>query len=206
MLPKLAAIYIPILMGQIAALWPAMPAPSTLAAQVEQETCVSLTSPRCWNPHTELKTSREYGFGLGQLTVTPRFNNFKAARTWDKSLRNWQWSDRFDAKMQLAALVAYDRNLFHSIRFGKTSVDRLAFTFSAYNGGLGGVLKDRAVCEHTAGCDPSVWFGNVERTSFRAKVAVAGYGHSFFDINRTYVRNVLIVRRDKYRFMDGKRQ
>jgi hypothetical protein len=204
MLPKLAALYAPVLMAQIAALWPAMPAPSLMGAQVEQETCVTLTSTRCWNPRTELKTSREYGFGLGQLTITPSFNNFTAARTWDASLKNWQWPDRFDPKMQLKALVAYDRNLFHSITFGTTSDDKLQFMFAAYNGGLGGLINDRHVCMATKGCDPSKWFGNVENTSLKAKVAVKGYGQSFFQINRGYVHSIWFDRRPRYSFMDHK--
>ena len=56
--------------------WPDVPIRSALAAQVEQETCPSLKSAKCWNPRAELKTSREYGFGLGQLTVTQKFDNF----------------------------------------------------------------------------------------------------------------------------------
>jgi hypothetical protein len=202
MLPKLAALYAPILAAQIAAMWPTMPLPSTLGAQVEQETCVSLTSPRCWNPRTELKTDREYGFGLGQLTVTPKFNNFEAAKGWDKSLKNWMWEDRFDPKMQLAALVAYDRNLFNSIKFASTPEDRLQFTFSAYNGGLGGVINDRHVCMATKGCDPGKWFGNVELTSLKARTAVKGYGQSFYQINRGYVRSIWFDRRKRYTFMD----
>jgi hypothetical protein len=204
MLPALAAVYLPILVAQTAALWPTMPAPSMLAAQVEQETCVSLKSKGCWNPKTELKTDREYGFGLGQLTITPKFNNFEAAKTWDKSLASWKWEERFDPKMQLGALVAYDRNLYRQINYGKTDTDRLAFMFSAYNGGLGGLVKDRQVCRATAGCNPDVWFGHVENTSFRARTAVKGYGQSFFDINRGYVKNILIVRRPRYEFLDKK--
>jgi hypothetical protein len=204
MLPKLATLYIPVLAAQITALWPTMPAPSTLAAQVEQETCASLTSTRCWNPKTELKTSREYGFGLGQLTVTPKFNNFEAAKGWDKSLAKWKWEDRFDPAMQLKALVAYDRNLFNSIKFGATPDDRLQFTFSAYNGGLGGVINDRHVCMATKGCNPEKWFGNVELTSLKSKTAVKGYGQSFYAINRGYVRMIWIDRRQRYLFMDKK--
>lgn len=204
MLPSLANVYLPLLTAQVLAFWPNMPAPSTLAAQIEQETCISLTHSKCWNPKAELKTSREYGFGLGQLTVTPKFDNFKAAKTWDKSLAGWRWEDRFDPTMQLRALVIYDRNLYNAIGPVATEEDRLAFTFSAYNGGLGGVNKDRQVCRNTPGCNPNRWFGHVEQHSFRARTAVAGYGQSFFDINRGYVRNVLYVRRQRYLFLDKK--
>lgn len=199
MIPALASTYLPVLAAVLSALWPAMPDRPLLAAQIEQETCISLKHSKCWNPRAELKTSREYGFGLGQLTVTERFNNFVAAKGWDKSLAGWQWENRFDPTMQLRALVAYDRNLYGQIRFGASERERLAFMFSAYNGGLGGVLKDRRMCAAVAGCNPDRWFGHIEHHSFRAKTAASGYGKSFFEINREYVRNVMDVRVTKYR-------
>lgn len=201
-LPKLASVYIPILLAQVLALWPTMLSPSIIAAQIEQETCISLKHTKCWNPQAELKTDREYGFGLGQLTVTPKFDNFKAARTWDKSLASWQWNDRYDPTMQLRALIAYDRNLYASIQNAQTEQDRWAFTLSAYNGGKGGLDKDRLICRNTPGCNPNVWFDNVELHSFRAKTAVKGYGQSFYDINRGYVKNILFVRRPRYAHLD----
>lgn len=199
MIPVLAQTYLPVLAAVIVALWPRMPDPPLLAGQIEQETCASLKHRKCWNPQAELKTDREYGFGLGQLTVTPKFNNFEAAKTWDKSLAGWKWENRYDPTMQLRALVAYDRNLYSQIRFGATDRDKLAFTFSAYNGGLGGLLKDRRICAATTGCDPDRWFGHIEYHSFRATKAVKGYGKSFFEINREYVHNIMNVRSEKYR-------
>lgn len=199
MIPALASVYLPVLAAVIASLWPLMPDPPLLAGQIEQETCISLKHRKCWSPQAELKTDREYGFGLGQLTVTPKFNNFEAAKTWDKSLAGWKWEGRFDPTMQLRALVAYDRNLYSQIRFGATDRDKLAFMFSAYNGGLGGLLKDRRICAATKGCDPDRWFGHIEFHSFRATKAVSGYGKSFFEINREYVHNILNVRSEKYR-------
>jgi len=35
---------------------------------IEHESCISLTHSKCWNPRSQLKTSREEGAGLGQLT------------------------------------------------------------------------------------------------------------------------------------------
>lgn len=194
-----ARVYIPMLINVVNVLWPSMSDKALLPAQVEQETCASFRSSKCWNPRAELKTSREYGWGLAMITVTPKFNNFLAAREWDVSLSKWQWEDRFNAEMQLRALVAYDRNLYRQIRFGATERDKMAFMFSAYNGGLGGLLKDRRMCVAVKGCDPERWFGHIEKHSFRAKTATKGYGKSFFEINREYVKNILDIRSLKYR-------
>lgn len=196
-LPALAVLYLPLLVGEASQHWQDAPI-AYLAAQVEQETCISLKHPKCWNPRAELKTPIEYGFGLGQLTVTKKFDNFKAAKTWDASLAKWRWEDRYDPQMQLRALVIYDRNLSRQVSFAADPHERAAFMFSAYNGGYGGVLKDRALCRSTAGCDQGRWFGHVERQSFRAKTAVKGYGQSFYEINRGYVRNIMTVRAAKY--------
>jgi membrane-bound lytic murein transglycosylase MltF len=146
-----------------------------------------------------LKTSREYGFGLGQVTVTDKFNAFTEEQRLDPSLKNWQWNDRYDPQMQLRGLVLKDRQLYNLILGVASDVDHLAFAFAAYNGGLGGVLSDRRVCAATPHCDQRIWFDNVEHTSLKARVKVGGYGQSFFDINREYVRNILLVRSQKYR-------
>lgn len=197
-LPAGAVKYLPVLSAEQQAHWQAMPLPSALAAQVEQETCSSLKSPRCWNPRTELKTDREYGFGLGQLTVTPKFNNFNEARKLDASLRDWQFADRYDPARQLRTMVLMDKSGYSRLSYISDQRERLAMAFSAYNGGMGGVLADRRLCASMRGCDANRWFENVERTSLKAKTAAHGYGQSFFQINRGYVRSVMIDRRSKY--------
>lgn len=202
-LPPGAVKYLPVLSAEIKGHWPAAPMPAALAGQVEQETCASLKSPKCWNPRTELKTDREYGFGLGQLTVTPRFDNFAEARKLDASLRDWQFADRYDPARQLRTLVLMDRNGFSRLAFIPDGRERMAMALASYNGGLGGVLSDRRVCAGTPGCDPARWFGNVERTSLKAKTAAKGYGKSFFEINREYVRNIMTVRAARYRSVMG---
>ena len=197
-LPAGARLYGPMLAATQAQLWPSHTMPETLAGQVEQETCASLSSTRCWNPRTELKTSREYGFGLGQLTVTSRFNAFEEMRAADPVLRGWSWENRYDPALQLRALVLKDRQSYDRLLATATERDRLAMTYAAYNGGLGGVLSDRRICSGTRGCDPGRWFDHVERTSLKARTVAAGYGQSFFDVNRGYVRNVMLVRSAKY--------
>lgn len=197
-MPPGALKYLPVLVAEQQAHWVDAPMHSALAAQVEQETCTSLKSKRCWNPTTELKTDREYGFGLGQITITGRFDNFTEARKLDVSLRDWQWRDRYDPARQLRTMVLMDRGNYRRLTFVENPDERLAMAFSAYNGGMGGVLSDRRLCASIAGCDAGRWFGHVEKYSLKAKKASKGYGQSFFEINRGYVRNVMFVRRDKY--------
>jgi len=198
-LPAGAAQYLPVLSSEQMTHWPDVPLRSSLAAQIEQETCPSLKSSKCWNPRTELKTDREYGFGLGQLTVTPRFDNFKEARKLDASLRDWRFEDRYDPVKQIRTMVLMDRAAYTRLAsLVQNERERLAMAISAYNGGLGGVLQDRRLCASQPGCDPGKWFGHVEKTSLKARSKVAGYGQSFFDINRGYVRAVMVDRRPRY--------
>lgn len=202
--PQRALEHLPALRHAQISTWPAAPTPAFLAAQTEQETCPSLSSSKCWNPRTELKTSREYGFGLGQTTIayrsdgSIRFNKWAELRARYPSLRGWTWSDRFDPVFQLTALVEMDHSLFNLWTDAASPRDRLALTLSAYNGGEGGVRQDRLLCRNTAGCDPSRWFGHVERYSLKQRVAFKGYGKSPFEINREYPRNILGFRLPKY--------
>lgn len=185
-------------------IWPAAPMPSFIAAQIEQESCISLTHSKCWNTRSELKTSREYGFGLGQITIaykpdgSVRFNKFQELRQQYPSLRDWAWENRYDPKYQLTAIVEMDKGIYGRVADAATTRDRLAFTLSGYNGGESGVRQDRLLCKNTSGCDRSRWFGHVENTSLKSKAKWQGYGASPFQINREYVKNVLDVRRPKY--------
>lgn len=198
-LPPNAQMYLPVMVEEVRAFWPSHPIPETLAAQVEQETCPSLKSKRCWSPKAELKTNREYGFGLGQITKTDKFDNFAAAKALHASLTNWQWSDRFDARKQLRTMVLMDKALYTRVTGAASEYDRLSMTFAAYNGGAGGLAQDRRICAATRGCNPSKWFGHVELYSRKSRAKAGGYGQSFFEINRGYVRNIMVVRPIKYR-------
>lgn len=201
--PVNALKYLPILKAEQTTYWEQMPHPATLAAQVEQETCASLTSKRCWNPTTELKTTREYGFGLGQLTITPRFNNFNEARKLDLSLRSWAWEDRYNPAKQLRTAILMNKANYQRLSYVPDPEERLAMSYSAYNGGFGGLASDRRLCALVKGCDANRWFGNVEKYSLKAKAAVKGYGQSFFQINRNYVIQIVAYRVTKYEVFFG---
>lgn len=166
------------------------------AAQIDKETCPGVNSPKCWNPRTEFKTVREYGFGLGQLTNTPRYNNFEYVKTLNANLANWQFENRFDAENQIVAMLAMDKIcLFPD---SASLVDSQAFMLACYNGGRGGVISDKLICKNTEGCDPRRWFGHVENTSNKSRQKWQGYGRSAFDINRDYPRDILYNRIKKY--------
>ena len=197
--------YFPYIRELLDSSWKSLSTRSIIPSVVEQETCITLKHKSCWNPQAQLKTSREYGFGLGQITIAydangmERFNNFIDIKKQDPILKEWQWSDRFNPKYQLRALVVQYRNLYNNIKWTDNELNRLAFTDSAFNGGLGGILQDRKKTKLNGG-NPDLWFGtnNVAENSYKSKTAAKGYGKSFYEINREHVYNDLNVRRFKY--------
>jgi hypothetical protein len=191
--------YLPVLATALNEHWPTVLVRAYFAAQIRKETCYSLTHPKCWSPTAELKTSREYGFGLGQITITPRFDNFSEAKKLHNSLENWEWKNRYNAEYQLRTLVLMNKFNYNKIGWAHNEVERFAFSFAAYNGGLGGVLSDRQLCRAVESCDSSKWFGNVEFHSNKAKTALGGYSKSFFQINREYVQDVVLFYPPRYR-------
>lgn len=184
--------------------WPDAPMPWFMAGQVEKESCLSLTHSKCWNTRAELKTSREYGFGLGQVTIayhadgSVRFNKWAELRTRHPELRRWSWEERFDASYQLTALVLMDRSLCRAFPDAFSIEDLLGFCLSAYNGGEGGVRQDRRLCSNTDGCNSRRWFGHVELHSMKTRMPWKGYGKSAYQINREYPHEVR-ARRSKYK-------
>lgn len=193
--------YIPGLRANIDKYWPTMPYPSTLASLIEKESL--------WNPHAELcvpkpSCSREYGFGFGQLTITSRFNVFEEVKDLSPDLKDWKYADRFNADKQMASVVLKNRLHYRQCaKLMNPGIDTHACGYSSYNGGYGGVVADRRLCANTSGCNPRVWFGNVELQSMKAKEPLPGYGQSFYQINRGYVRALIIERPHKYTIFPG---
>lgn len=202
--PPQALQHLPTLGQEIARHWPAAPDWAILAGQVEKESCITLQHPRCWNPRAELRTSREQGVGLGQITRTGRFDALSELKAqFREELAGWAWDSPslYDPAYQLRALVLMDRRNFQAIT-GVVPADHMAMALVAYNGGLGGLASDRRVCQATPGCDPARWWGHVEHTSLKARTAAKGYGKSFFEINRDYPRSIA-QRAEKYRPLVG---
>lgn len=202
-LPPNAKTYLPMLVHEKTMHWPEMSQPAILAGQVHKETCITVKHRYCWNPMAELKTSREWGVGLGQITQVPG-NNMDALRdiraAFPKELGGWGWDSKvlYRADYQLRALVLMNKKNYARITGAANEQERLAMMLVSYNGGPGRVISDRRMCAGTKGCDSSRWFGHAEKTSRLPQQALPGYGKSFFQITRDYPRDVMFVHAPKY--------
>ncbi|GAB7500124.1 transglycosylase SLT domain-containing protein [Bilophila wadsworthia] len=89
----------------------------------------------------------------------------------------------FNPAWSLRACVTYDKWLYDRLRPMRAAslavCDRMAFTLSGYNGGIGWVGKDRALAART-GRNPDRWFGHVSDVN-------AGRNKSAIKENRRYV-------------------
>lgn len=182
--------------------WPSHPDPAILAALVEQESCASLKSARCWNPAARLKSAREEGAGMGQITRayradgSLRFDALAGLRSqYGAELAGWSWDNVYQRPdLQLRAVVLMSRDSAQAFRGAPAW---LAFGDAGYNGGVAGAQKERRACKLSNGCDPGQWFGHVELHCLKSRQPLYG-GRSACDINREHVRNVLLIRRAKY--------
>ena len=205
--PTAALQHLPQLQQQLQQVWPDMPEPAYLGALIEHESCITLTHRRCWQPSSRLKTTREEGAGLGQLTRawrpdgSLRFDALAEARRVDpRGLADLRWDTvytRPDLQMRVIALTTRANYL----RLAPLVADhphRLAMADAAYNGGMGGLLNERRACGLAAGCNPQQWWGHVERHCLKSKQPLYA-GRSACDINRHHVADVLLTRLPRYR-------
>lgn len=185
--------------------WPSMPAPAVLAGQIEKESCITLKHSRCWNATSRLKSDREEGAGLGQITRTwradgsVRFDALAELRAAHPELAAWSWATVYQRPdMQLLAIVLKNRDNWGTFAAVRDPGERLIFSTLAYNRGIGGVRAEMRACALTSGCDPQRWTGHVERTCTASRQPLYG-GRSACDISRAYPVDVIQRRAPKYR-------
>lgn len=194
--------YGPVLVAEQRRHWPDHPDPPALAGLVEQESCVRLASPRCWNPAARLRTDREEGAGMGQITRawradgSLRFDSLaEAVDRYGSDLSGLTWGSVYTRPdLQLRAVVLMARDAARPFR---QAPGWLHFGDAGYNGGVDGVQRERRACAMTDGCDPGLWFGHVERHCLKSRRPLYGQ-RSACDINREHVRNVFGFRRARY--------
>lgn len=203
-IPPQALRHLPVLGQEIATHWPDAPDWALFAGQVEKESCITLKHSKCWNPRSELRTAREQGVGLGQITRTARFDALAELRAqFPAELRGWSWDSPtlYDPAFQLRAVILMGRRN-HRTLHDVPEPDRMDMALAAYNGGLGGLIGERKLCQSTRGCDHRRWTGHVEHTSMKSRTPWKGYGQSAFQINRGYPPGVR-QRAAKYRPLMG---
>lgn len=175
-------------------------------ALIEHESCISLTHSRCWNPKSRLKSAREEGAGLSQITraYNPdgsiRFDVIEdLKRQHATALKELSWNNIYSRPdLQIRAMVLLTKGNY--TRTFNTNVDafnHIAFMDASYNGGVGGFLKEQRACGLAKNCNPHVWLDNVEKYCLKSKKPLYG-GRSACDINRHHVHDVLHNRMPKY--------
>lgn len=184
-LPGDAATLLPVLNHEIDTYWPDLVPRSWLASIPDQEAN--------WKLKATLKTSREFGCGLGQFTKAydaqgnVRFDALEETKRLDPSLKGWTWADCYNAQYQLRGLVlktkVNERNC-RAVLSGNRNIK--ACDSATYNGGFGSVTKRIRSCRAIRGCQADQWFGYLDQQCPQANVKVAGYGESFCMINSKY--------------------
>lgn len=175
-------------------------------ALIEHETCISLSHRRCFSRFSEFRTRREQGLGLGMITRawrkngSLRYDNLAWLRKrHPKHLSGVYWSNlRQKPRAQIDALLfLWDYN-YKAIPKHIKKEHRMAMADAAYNGGLGRIKIDRRKCGLRAGCNPNLWWGNVEKTCGASKKPIYDTRSPCY-INRHHVRDVMKVRMKKYK-------
>jgi len=205
-IPKNAFNYLPMVKEETNKLFSEFKEPYYFGSLIEHESCLSLTHSRCWSPTSRLKTKREEGAGLGQLTKAYHSDGsirFDALTELSKKhstyLKELSWSNVYQRPdLQIKSIILLYKDSYKTLYSIKDETNRMRFTDAAYNGGVGGVYKDRRLCSLKEKCDPQIWFNNVELTCSKSKKILYG-NRNACDINRHHVYDVTVTRLPKYK-------
>jgi hypothetical protein len=199
--PTQAHQYLPTLSTEVSRIWPGAPSREYFGGLIEHESACPRKSS-CWKPTARLKTQREEGAGFGQLTRAwsktgaLRFDKLGEMREAHPALRELSWATIYQRPdLQMRTMIIMVKSGYQ--RFS-TTAEPLPFADAGYNGGDGGVQKERRACGLKVGCDPQRWFGHVEHVCLKSRAPLYGT-RSACDINRHHVRDVLFVRAPQYR-------
>lgn len=197
-IPTNAKKLIPYVYEESVRLLPKFKLYSYFPALIEHESCITLCSKRCWNAKSRLKTSREEGAGLGQITRAwkngkLRFDTLAyLKKKYRKELRELNWENIYKKpKLQIRAMLLLWRNNYKRLPNDITFVNKLAFSDVSYNQGFYRTYRDRQLCKLKKDCNPKIWFNNVEKTCTASHKVLYGR-RSPCDISRHHVKDVFI--------------
>lgn len=159
--PSARADNLQVLSSTINQHWPNAPLRHIMAGQVQQEST--------WKERATLKTSRELGRGLVQLTIayrpdgSERFNAYRDAVRGYKALSAWNWQqDPYNVGYQLTYLVLRDRGQFAVTRRNMINdAEAWRSALVCYNAGEGRWLA-RIANARLMGLDRTRWQGGLE--------------------------------------------
>ena len=182
-----------------------IPTYNYVPALIEHESCISLKHSRCWNSTSELRTKREQGLGLSQVTRafredgTVRFDvltDMRKKYLAELKEANWDtFKHRPDLQIRLTVLLLRDN--WRALRDVEDPMARLHMTDAAYNGGIGWIQRERRACGLAKDCNPGLWFDNTERYCLRSKKVIYG-NRSVCDIAAGHPSDVFKNRLPKY--------
>ena len=207
-IPQGAYVYKDAVLQQQQKYFPTIPLPAYSFSLIEQESCIHLKHKKCWNPKSQLKTSREEGAGLGQLTRayredgSLRFDSLQGIKNqYKQDLQDLSWSNIYQRPdLQIRAMTLMVRDTYKSLYDIKDPVHRLHFTDAAYNGGTRDIRKERIACGLKSNCNPQIWFDHVEHMKIKSTKPLYGTRSAYF-INREHVEYVFHYRLNKYNTM-----
>lgn len=204
-IPPQAFEYKEIIHTEISTFFPNIPEYNYVPALIEHESCISLRHSRCWKSTSELRSAREQGVGLGQVTRafredgSIRFDTLSNLKNMYKSeLKEASWDiikNRPDLQIRMIVLLLRtDNKQLYNI---EDELVRLHFTDSAYNGGIRDVHRSRRACGLAKNCNPQFWFDHVENYIQKSNKILYG-NRSAKMINAHHVSDVFKTRLPKY--------
>ena len=147
---------------------------AVFAGQIQQESG--------WNPAAHSSVAD----GLAEFTPS--------TATWISGAYHLGSAEPYNPAWALRALVTYDKDLWDKVTGypppAATGCDHMAFTLSAYNGGIGWIPRDRRTASQFGIANTGVWFDAVELFSSRSATA--------FKENRGYPRRILLTLQGAY--------
>lgn len=192
-IPSRALPLLPMLGKVLNSNWPDLRYREVPAAQVEQESG--------WKANAERKDSKnhnEYGFGLTQITITDRFNNFLEAKRVTR-MKDLPWDQRFDITFQLTYLVLSDKSNFAlSKKFFDDEESQVAGMLVAYNGGPGTLVHRKAAAIKQGILPPRCWFNGLDSV-FAGYESRPFLGTTLGKFRNHYPQQIMKVKSPKYK-------